>query len=158
MRRRKRKKTEIKRVNNLQKKTEKHIKKIKRLKIERWKNKIKEFLQLIFVLIVTFHIIVSYQLTKGLCFYYGVPAKGVVVGNYYIYLGRRDRLVGRCYEFSHNGKYYTGVKYSLKEQLDDTIDIVYIKYCPYLNVAMGTYSDKAQKKIIQRNKEQDLIK
>ena len=47
---------------------------------------------------------------------------------------------------------------SLKEQVGDTVDIVYIKCCPYLNVAMGTYSDKAQKKIIQRNKEQDLIK
>ena len=159
MKKHKKQKTEIKRANNLQKKIEKHRKKVQKIKKERRKNKMKDLFSLfLLLLILMLHPLVTYNVTKILCYYYGMPAKGTIAGDYYMYLRRRNRLVGRYYEFSHNGKCYTGEKYSLKEQVGDTVDIVYIKCCPYLNVAMGTYSDKAKKKIIQRNKEQDLIK
>ena len=71
------------------------------------------------------HPLVTYNVTKILCYYYGMPAKGTIAGDYYMYIRRRNRLVGRSYEFSHNGKCYTGEKYSLKEQVGDTVDIVY---------------------------------
>ena len=159
MKKHKKQKTEIKRANNLQKKIEKHRKKVQKIKKERRKKKMKDLFSLfLLLLILMLHPLVTYNVTKILCYYYGMPAKGTIAGDYYMYIRRRNRLVGRYYEFSHNGKCYTGEKYSLKEQVGDTVDIVYIKCCPYLNVAMGTYSDKAQMKIIQRNKEQDLIK